>query len=197
MSKSYNTTTRGVVISRKTAHEGSIRADLYTEHFGLVSAFAKSAREERSKLRAHLQMGCFGSYTLVRSPRDSRVTGAFDTKNIYFELGHLPCAQVASARIVAIVRQLVHGEDENGELFDALWNMFSTLPRLANSDVRIVEALGAVRILKALGYVPITASIPHLNGFDYATATISAVAPHEKKLTELINAALAASHLKE
>lgn len=195
MSKSYDITTRAVVIGRASAGEGSARIYFYTEYAGLVGAFAKSAREERSKLRPHLQSGCYGLYTLVRGERDWRVTGASDVRSVHFELAAHPKAQQGAARVFSLLRQLVHGEEENAPLFEALFAFVSSLPALSPEEAHTAERLAVLRILHALGYVPAGLSIPHVEHARYSGDVLAEVAPFERELVGTINAALLASNL--
>ena len=195
MSKNFDITTRGVVIARAQSGEGSARIFIYTESAGLLGVLAKSAREERSKLRPHLQVGTYGSFTLVKGIRDWRVTGAVDTENSYFQLRGAPRTQAASARVVGVVRQLVHGEEKNQELFDALWAFLHALPHFTEDEVKTGEYLAVIRILSALGYVPPESVVPHLLEASYAGKILDAVKPFEKQLVKTINNALLASNL--
>jgi len=195
MSASHDITTRAIVIARGQSGEGSARIFFYTEQLGLVGALAKSAREERSKLRPHLQVGSYGSYTFVKGKHDWRTTGAVDTENSYFELVGKPFAQSAGARVVGIVRQLVHGEEKNEELFEAVWSFLCSLVRFSEDEARVAERLAVVRILTSLGYVPRELAIPHLAENSYSADVLNAVKPHEKQLVKAINDALLASNL--
>lgn len=195
MSKSYDITTRAVVIGRASVGEGSARIYFYTEHAGLVGAFAKSAREERSKLRAHLQGGCYGVYTLVRGARDWRVTGASDVRSVHFDLAHNPKAQQGTARVFSLLRQLVHGEEANPPLFEALFAFVLSLSTLTPPEAHVAERLVVLRILHALGYVPAGLSIPHVEHAGYSLDVLAEVAPFERELVSTINAALVASNL--
>ena len=178
MSRSHDITARGVVVSRAPSGEGSVRVSIFTESLGLVNVLAKSAREERSKLRPHLQVGSYGSYTLVRGLYDWRVTGAVDTENSYFELRGKRYAQTAGARVVGVVRQLVHGEEKNAELFEALWFFLYALGTLSEDEVKTAEHLAVVRILSALGYVPPQKEVPFVEEVSYTAEVLNAVKPY-------------------
>jgi len=195
MSQSREVTTRGVVIGRAQAGEGSVRIFLYTEEKGLVGALAKSAREERSKLRPHLQIGSYGSYTLVKGSYDWRLVGAVDTNNSYFLLSEKKEAQEASARVLSALRQLIQGEDMNTNLFQTLWNFLSVLATLSSEEIYIAERLAMVRILSSLGYVPTLRNIPHLEGDTFEVASLQELEPFKKELVKTINDALLASGL--
>jgi len=195
MSKSFDITTRGVVINRGGVSEGSARVFFYTEHLGLVGALAKSAREERSKLRAHLQLGSFGLYTIVHGRTDWRVTGASETKNTHFVLSGKPGQQGAAARLFGMMRLLVHGEEENAQLFEALWAFIHALPNLTEREAKVAEYLAMLRILAALGYVSPHASIPHLSGSSYSQNVLEETVRHTSKMVKAINEALFVSNL--
>jgi len=195
MSTKREITTRGVVVARAGLGEGSVRVFVYTEENGLIGALAKSAREERSKLRPHLQVGTFGRYTLVRGAYEWRMIGAFDTQSTYFLLADKKSAQQASARLFSVVRQLVRGEEKNSELLDVLWEFLNTLKMLSDEEVRIAERLALVRILASLGYVAPRRDVPHLEGNMFDGATLRALHPFEGRLMKTINDALLASGL--
>ncbi len=195
MLKNNEVTTRAVVIGRGQAGEGSARIFLYTEHLGLVTGFAKSAREERSKLRAHLQVGSFGLYTLVKGKTGWRITGSVDTKNTHFTLSEKDYAQKAYARVLSVVRQLVHGEEYSEQLFGALWNFLENLPDFSKGHVRVAEHVTVARIVYALGYVDDTHGIPYLESIEYDTKTVEDLVFYERQLIKTINEALLASNL--
>lgn len=195
MSKSHDVTTRAVVVGRAQSGEGSARVFLYTEEFGLVSAFAKSAREERSKLRAHLQVGTSGSFTLVRGAHEWRVTGAYSTENLHFSLSENHDAQRAHSRVLSLVRQLVHGEEKNRELFQTLWDFFEALPQLETDTIKIAEYLAVLRMLASLGYVAPHPAIPHIHTISFSPPDVLAIKPFERELVHAINTALFSSGL--
>lgn len=195
MSKSHDVTTRAVVVARAQSGEGSARVFLYSEEFGLVGALAKSAREERSQLRPHLQVGTYGSYTVVKGSYGWRITGAIDTVNTYFSLANNEPAQRAHARILSVVRQLVHGEEKNHDLFETLWNFTEALPRIKQEHLKIGEYSAALRMLFALGYVAEARDLPALSEHRFTEEALEALIPHERALVKTINDALLASNL--
>lgn len=186
--------TRGVVVARKAAGEGSVRVLIYTEELGLVHASAKSAREERSKLRPHLLPGTRGTYSLVKGKAEWRVTGAHGCRNTYYETPER-AAHSCAARVFALVRQFVHGEGKDEGLFSALWEFLHSLPTLAAEDVRIAEYVAVLRILAALGYVAQTDGVEEFMSAEYTGAVLARAAARRRDLVELINQGLGASGL--
>ena len=178
--------TKGVVVQRRSAGEGSLRVQLYTEELGLVVAVATSAREERSKLRAHLIVGTIGTYSVVKGKNDWRLTGAVGARSTYFESETL-AQRAASARVVSLVRQFVHGEGKDEKLFSALWEFMHAVPSLADDDVRIAEYVAVLRILAALGYVGESSGMHELLGAEYSAAVLVAARDRRRDLVRVIN----------
>lgn len=186
--------TRGVVVARHAAGEGSVRALIYTEELGLVRAAAKSAREERSHLRAHLIPGTRGTYSFVKGKVEWRVTGAVGTRATYYE-----CARddqrLSAERVLSLVRQCVHGEGSDQELFVALYDFLASLPALTEREVQIAEYVAVLRILAALGYVAKTDGVEEFMSAEYTAALLARAEARRRDLVALINHGLGASGL--
>lgn len=186
--------TRGVVVARRAAGEGSVRVLLHTEALGLVKAMVKSAREERSKLRPYLVPGTRGSYSLVKGKVEWRVTGVLRGRTSYFECGRFD--QRASAeRVLLIVWQFVHGEGADPMLFAALYEFLEVLPTLEEHEVQIAEYVAVLRILAALGYVAKTESVEEFVSAEFTAALLTRAEARRRDLVALINRGLGASGL--
>ena len=188
-------TTRGLVIGRRSAGEGSVRVLLYTDALGLVEALAKSAREERSKLRAHLQEGTLGTYTLVRGRDVWRVTGAYKTQNAYLVLRERPENLEVAARVIGTVRQFVRGEDTDPYLFQCVAAFLEALPLLQQETVAQAECVVVLRVLSALGYVRSDITFAGLLDTRYDAETLEEVSRMRPALVRAINEGIAASGL--
>ncbi len=184
-----------IVVARRAAGEGSVRVSLYTDALGLITALAKSAREERSKLRPHLQVGTLGTFTFVKGRDVWRVIGAVETKNVFFELAERPLAGEAAARVIAVVRQFIRGEGSDPYLFSALFEFFKSLPDILDEFVLEAECASVLRVLAALGYVrEETGTMPFLT-VAYDTATLHKVRATRTALVRVINEAISESGL--
>jgi len=188
-------TVRGIVVGRRSAGEGSARVFLYTDSLGLVSVLAKSVREERSKLRAHLVEGTCGVFTLVRGSSYWRVIGAVRCENAYFALGNRIVAKESAARVLGIVRQFVRGEGSDPYFFAALWDYLKALPTLPDGDVRLAECIVALKLLAALGYVGVNADIERFLDASYGEGTLAEAAKVRSQIVSAINEGIAASGL--
>lgn len=190
---SREVTTRGIVISRTSRGEGSVRVSLYTEEFGLIWAVARSAREERSKLRPHLQIGTYGVYTLVKGATDWRVVGAVKTNNTYFGAHTNTAAQQSVNRVLGVVRQLMHGEETDVRLFESLWQFISHVTALSPEFVVLGERVVLATILFQNGYIP-EQHIPSLT-ISYTEEALSPLKDKKKEFTKAINEGFVASGL--
>lgn len=182
-------------MARRASGEGSVRVTFYTEALGLIHAVAKSAREERSKLRPHLLPGTRGTYSFVKGKVEWRVTGAVGCAHTYYEV-ESRAAHECAARVVALVKQFVHGDVADPELFVAVWELLTSLRTMQESDIRIAEYVAVLRILAALGYVAKT-GVEELISAEYTAALLHRANERRQTLVTLINQGLGASGLQE
>jgi recombinational DNA repair protein (RecF pathway) len=194
MSERHEITVRGVVVGHRLAGEGSLRISLYTDALGLTYAFAKSAREERSKLRAHLTEGTYGTFTLVRGAHAWRMTGATATRNVYFAIVALSSRE-AVARIIGTVRQFVRGEGSDPYFFSVLWGFLHAVPHIGESAVSAVEAVTALRMFAALGYVRAGADLEPFLESPQDPAMFAKAASVQRAIVRAVNEGIAASGL--
>lgn len=132
-------TTKGFILGSAPNGEASKVYILYTEDFGLVRAKAQGARLLSSKLRYNLEDFSFATFSLVRGKEFWRITGS--------QAESLPAeGKLARARILSLVKRLVHGEERNDKLF-------SVLARLATEESDPAEIDILAGILDALGYL--------------------------------------------
>lgn len=182
-----------MVVARHAAGEGSARVLIYTEELGLVRAVATSGREERSKLRPYLLPGTRGMYSLVKGKAEWRVTGVVEGVCVFYEVPDTS-AQQSAARVLSFVRQFVHGEGKDEELFSALHEFLESLPALAVQDAQIAEYVAILRILAALGYVA-KGDAEEFMGAEYSAALFVRAREKRRSLVSLINRGLGASGL--
>ena len=187
-------TVKGVVVFKRPVGEGSVRISLYTDALGLVSAAAKSAREERSKLRAHLQEGTYGTYTLVQGALTWRLTGALNTKNIFFDADR-SARRESAARVFSIVRQFVRGEGSDPYLFNVVWEYLRIVPALENEELQEAECVAVLRIMAALGYVEAANGNEKFLNAEYGTELLAQVKQSRVSLVRAINEGIAVSGL--
>jgi recombinational DNA repair protein (RecF pathway) len=132
----------------------SLGADRYftllTREAGMVQAYAKSVREERSKQRYALQDCSRIRVTLVRGKSGWRIAGTEPVKN-YYACAETRQARAALRNLIMLVRRLMHGESVQQRIFD---DFVYACEMLSSHDARMLERVTTLRILHALGYVP-------------------------------------------
>jgi recombinational DNA repair protein (RecF pathway) len=137
-------TTRGFILGSAPNGEASKIYTIYTEDFGLVRAKAQSVRLLASKLRFHLTDFSFCTFSLVRGKELWRITGSQSEPIAADRLS-------MSARILSLLKKLVHGEERNDALFNAL------LALTQSEKVSEISVLS--HILAALGYLDLSALV--------------------------------------
>ncbi len=143
-------TTPGFVIDSRPYGEAGKILSIFTQDLGLVSAIAQGIRLEKSKLRYYVQNYSFAKYSLVRGKEFWRLTSASD------ETTASSAASVLIAKIAALLRRLLQGEDPHPELFELVTSCAAFLrssPGLTEEQGRSLESLVVLRILHTLGYI--------------------------------------------
>lgn len=134
--------------------EGSKTVALFTRELGFLTASAQSVREERSKLRYGLQEFSYSDTTLVRGKEFWRLTRADLIENVSEELADSKKAVRMVARVVALLRRLLVGEEKNEPLFIAVLDGFRYVKNTARENsIEGAEIVLVLRILYFLGYL--------------------------------------------
>jgi recombinational DNA repair protein (RecF pathway) len=136
-----------------------------------VLATAQGVRLGVSKLRYHTQDFAYGIFSLVRGKEMWRLTGAHEGEGaneseVTNETVTASDTQgdknsenlLLRARVFALLRRLLHGEEANPELFAIIVAFENFIMNENNGGVlsgqsELVECLIVLRILHALGYV--------------------------------------------
>lgn len=180
---------------KASAGEGSVRVLLYTDSAGLLWAHAQSAREERSQLRSHLQIGTRGKFSLVKGKDVWRVVGIAETVNMHFALEHRTDAQKTLQRVLLFVRQFVRGEGSDPYFFSVLWGFFNSLHDHDDESLKDAEHAVVLRMLAALGYVEGGESISRFLHPSYDKDTLADFSKKRKTVLSVINEGITASGL--
>jgi recombinational DNA repair protein (RecF pathway) len=171
---------------------------LLTRELGLVYARAQGVRFEKSKLRYHLQDYARVSVNLLRGRDIWRITGAADAHHTLAALADHPQRQQLLARIAALLRRLLQGEERNDELTAVVESFLNTLVRaeFSRDELAALERVTVLRILASLGYVSDNvAYTPLLARTDYETDVLHTASGMQRTIVTEINRALRESHL--
>src|SRR3989344_3317413 len=120
--------TESLVLGGFPVGENNRFLTLLTREFGLVRAFARSVRAERSKLRYLLQDNSRARISLVRGRELWRITGVVSLDNSYAVLRRREEKQLV-ARVFLLIRRLAQGEKRNERLFDLTTELLAHLAR--------------------------------------------------------------------
>ena len=170
---------------------GSGEADrlylFYTKDFGMVLAHATSVRHSKSKLRPHIIFGVMLSITLLRSKARWKITeSVVSTEKISPKsLGYKSFAQ-----ILLTIKSLIHGEEKNESLFDALHEFYSYLcVNPDGKDTESAECLAMIKVLHSLGYGEPKGDIIS-DDADFSEETFKKINANKQNLVIGINRAL-------
>jgi recombinational DNA repair protein (RecF pathway) len=196
-------TTPGFIIDSRTQGEAGRYLAIFTRDLGLVWAMAQGIRLEKSKLRGHTNEYSFGTFSFVRGKEVWRLTSAED-------IGMTPAHhRELWAHIALLLKRLLHGEEANPELFEALISCYTFLnsrEKLLTNNTEVskaftpnldaIESLLVIRIMHRLGYIGDDKEI-HQFVFsnDFEPALIDLAGRKRVVINQHINNALKESHL--
>ncbi len=184
-------TTEAIVLSARERGEADKTIILLTKDFGLLFARAIGARKESSLMRYALVTGSTARISLVRGKREWRIAGA-----VSVSCGLNGASLHVFARMARLVSRLVHGEEENEQLFETVRTAHEALMVADVKALPSIELLAVARVLHSLGYIAPEAVGSAL--FVQTAYTPEMAAETEKARIALlgaVNAAIAASQL--
>jgi len=190
--------TEGLVLGRTDAKESDQYVTLFTQELGLIFAHARSVREERSKLRYHLQELTRGEFLLVRGKNIWRVIGARAHWNGFYSLREDPGKTALIRRYLRLIKRLLQGEEEQRELFALVEEglLFLRDEKVDEDLLQNFEYLLVLRTLLLLGYVgerKAFSDLLHTHSFD--SETLAQISPLRRAAVLEINRALRESQL--
>lgn len=186
--------TKSFILGFQASGEADKRFSLYTENFGLVFATAQGVREIKSKLRYSLQPYSFSVINLVKGRTGWRITNARLEKTFFSRSDRQRTLIVA--RIFALLKRMLHGEEPNSKLFEVLSEGLQYLSASQNPALPEVELVFVLRILYSLGYVGSSPSWGKSFTTDpWGEELLFAAKSARKSLLSSVNESLKASHL--
>jgi len=148
----YNT--EGIILSSFGVGEANKFFNIFTKELGLIQATAQSVRELKSKNRYGLQDFSVSDFSFVRGKEIWRITNVAPQENLFFKFQEDRKKLDSLVQILSLLKQFLHGEEKNEELFDIVLNAIGFLKN-ANFKVGELENFGLIvkmRILNNLGY---------------------------------------------
>jgi recombinational DNA repair protein (RecF pathway) len=209
-------TTLGFIVESRPYGEAGKILSIFTRELGMVNVAAQGIRLSPSKLRYHSQDGSLAEFSLVRGRDLWRLVGA--EKNVpkdqpallnisTFSNSHDPLF----IRTLAVLRRLIHGEEKNETLFEAVLAVHAFLGKNnkdknnkdKNKDekailISLAEPVIILRILHHLGYVRTKPEFEIFladNSFSVEILEKMSVPGIKSSVIKEINKALEESHL--
>lgn len=184
--------TDALVLGSREHGEADKVFSLFTRDFGLVRARASAVRSEHSKMRYAMQKFARVNVSLVKGKRGWRAAGASASKNAIGDVRGVS----TFARISELVLRLVHGEEVNEYLFEALAEAHDALMVEKCDAWATIEIVCVARILFSLGYISNEAlSMALFTHTAYTGESLLEAETMKDKLLNSINKAIAETQL--
>ena len=143
-------TTQGLIISRRPYGEAGKFLLMFTRDQGMIGVVVQGVRLMNSKLRYHIDDYSYSLFSLVRGKDMWRMTGAVPFLEHKIDNSNLRLY----ARILNLLKRLLHGEEKNERLFSILHEFYDFLSKQrTEKDRESIESLVVLRILYCLGYI--------------------------------------------
>ena len=124
---------------------------LFTREHGMLSATARSVREERSRQRYALQDFSRIRVALVKGKADWRI-GSVEVIANDFSSAKTKAARGSVVKLYRLLRRYIQGEDAHLDLFDFCVEALACTPNL-DKEAGFFDVYLESRILSLLGYV--------------------------------------------
>jgi recombinational DNA repair protein (RecF pathway) len=165
---------------------------LFTREGGMLYAYAKSVREERSKQRYGLQECSHIRATLIRGKSGWRLAGIEPLSNLY-TVAESREARACIRNTILLLKRVIHGETAHAEIFDDVISMGS---RVNEHPQHMLEHILSLRTLHALGYIAPAPSLAQLLHCTFPYERIATMTEeHILMCTDAIEHALTQSQL--
>lgn len=187
--------TRGFILRSAGIGEANKVFFIFTEHLGLVAVSAQSVRKVTSKLRYSLRDFSFVRLSLIRGKTAWRLTDAEELAS--FSLENEMEKMKVFACILSLVIRLIHGEEEDAELFSVLLDALLFLKKEEPSldDMKRAETLMVLKILSSLGYVGENGDLSRFISAPLSKSLLNIFEPHRRDALIEVNRALEESQL--
>lgn len=189
--------TQGIILGGFASGEGDRLLYIFTREFGLICAFARSVRTERSKLRPSLQEYTIGTVSLIRGKEFWRIASMSRSASFYHALKTRKDALRSLIRLSEFLKRVFPGEEKNEEAYDVFASGISALTYRDRdgADFAMIETLTSARLLALLGHLPKKPYTELLSGKEFAPMTLSSMKQHHSPMAEAVKYALQESGL--
>lgn len=145
--------TEGIILSSRNYGEAGKYYSIFTRDLGMIYASAQGVRKMSSKLRFIMQDFAYLKVDLVQGKDFWRVTSASKT-NLLENISRKSANLAVFSNVARLLKRLLAGEDPNEHLFqDVLRGLLVLEKSETAADLRNIEVVMVLRILKNLGYI--------------------------------------------
>lgn len=181
----------GLIIKSWPLGESNKMFLVLTDKLGLIKITAQAIRENKSKLRCHLQTGHLAKLELVKGREFWRLVGASGSAKVL--PSNLEARQVL-ARVARLMQRLVPLDEPNPYLYQDLISSLNLMK--GEPDLLSVETLLVLRLLYNLGYFdPVPQFTDVVAGGELAPSMLENFSARRGEAIKLINESLSGGHL--
>lgn len=186
-------TTKAIVCGSSDSRSSDRVFWLFTEAAGMLTATARSVREERSRQRHALQDFSLVRVSLVRGRSGWRI-GSVEALGNHFLASRDRAARSRVTDLIKLLRRYLHGETALAAVFRDAELALTQTPDLAEESPLVT--IFQLRLLTQLGYIAPPAKLKSLLSSARLTDALAAWRPEMASPTNhLIEQAETASHL--
>jgi DNA repair protein RecO (recombination protein O) len=154
---------QGVIIQKREIGEKDYAITIFTPEFGKIFAYARGARNIKSKFQGHLDLLNICDFHIYQSPKNHIITDCCLVKNFNKFCCYLP-KFYAVEEITKIIRTYTTENEESGEIYSLLTETLNSLENSKKENL-ILEAF-KIKLFLLLGMMP------DLNTNDFAPINI-------------------------
>jgi len=204
----YTYQTEGLVLDDFDVGENNRILLVFSKELGLIRAYAKSSRSERSKLRPLFQKFSCINFSIVQGRNTLRITGADGGYNLFYELfgdylsegkrseNRLKIESIS--RVYTLLVRLLQGQEKDYKLYNTIRTFTDYLKKDYNDkeSARSLELLTVSRILYNLGYMEDQKEMKEIiSSWDINPAMVRFFDKNYKKILKKVNEAIENSQL--
>ncbi len=187
--------TEGIILGSKNYGEAGKYYSIFTRDLGLIYAGAQGVRKVSSKLRFVLKDFAYLKIDLVQGKDFWRITSCSKTNELE-EITKNPGGLAVFSNIARLLKRLLAGEEPNPNLFhDVLAGVLVLEKTTGGEDLRNIEGVMVLRILKNLGYIGQDKAFDALVESPFESGLIFEASKSRIKILSEINKALKETHL--
>lgn len=142
---------QGIVIQKRSLGEKDYGITLFTPEYGKLFAYAKGARNIKSKFTGHIDLLNICDFTIYKSPKSYLITDCNLLKS-YNKCSSYLSKFYASEEIVKIIRFYTTENEESQEIYSLLIETLNNL-EYSKKDYFILEAF-KIKLFFILGMMP-------------------------------------------